>query len=748
MKKNLLSLLRMGIFILLITPSNAQNYEIDKLRMLADIWGEVYLFHPSIVRTDKKISWEQELVAFLPSIKRKITEDEFAQIVNQKLLSVLDDRFTRVQKEKEIPNFHYTPLSSRKFDYIQLNDSILSDIENLISMDCLITDHDSQKPLLVDVRISQKLNIDPHTNTFFDYFVSLFLTDPLILSQQVSREHFGWDEWNDSPYYEQRWKIRTPNRQLADNTLLKPLKAYTEELLPHLPYHDFANYTPIKRPLYFITNNSFLSYYGNLLDNLVTHKTDVHVLNENSGFIFTSLNSGLINYPLSSSYHFILNTSFYLTNGHLVLPSYQDYDTINNTIVEKSLSENIPLQKPIPISLAISPVKYESTSSPLTEEEKILGIIKVRTILKHFYKDNQLYTEYLDQAFDKYIKLALPTETDKAYYKLILEMLAPLSDPHLLISHPSIFDFSTIFVIPINFEWIENKMVITEVRDSTIECQAGDIITAIDSIPVTQILETKRKQLPYINEQDLLSIIINPGYFSEQYDSKSTIKINDKDVTLSRTRTFWSISTPLDNKESCIYEGNIGYLNLSLLYDIATIKTELKKMRDTRGLIIDLRYSYPKYYSNEFLRMLCPYETITRIAEVPIVSAEEKETICIQKNHCSPDPDFTYKKNIAVLINNTLGFSSEDIALAMSSFPNVVFIGEQTQGINEEISKIHLPGNWEMFFTGQRIKFGNGKDFQRIGILPDIVVKKTINGVKNGQDEIMECALEYMAKQK
>ena len=57
-----------------------------------------------------------------------------------------------------------------------------------------------------------------------------------------------------------------------------------------------------------------------------------------------------------------------------------------------------------------------------------------------------------------------------------------------------------------------------------------------------------------------------------------------------------------------------------------------------------------------------------------------------------------------------------------------------------------MPGNGEIAFTGQRIKFGNGKDFYGTGISPDIVVKNTIDGVKSNRDEILECALKYMMR--
>ena len=41
-----------------------------------------------------------------------------------------------------------------------------------------------------------------------------------------------------------------------------------------------------------------------------------------------------------------------------------------------------------------------------------------------------------------------------------------------------------------------------------------------------------------------------------------------------------------------------------------------------------------------------------------------------------------------------------------------------------------------------------GGQTQRIGIPPDIEVKKTIEGIKEGRDELMEAAVEYIQEQK
>ncbi len=732
------------LFFLPIVSSEAQVYDAGRLRLTADIWGEVYLFHPDVIRADKKVQWEQALVSFLPFIKEKIPEDQFMQLINKRLLGILNDRFTRVQPRGEkIPVQCLLP-SCKEFDYIRFDESQLSDIGYLKVVDTLITDRNSLRPLFVDVRIGSQLHTDYHIRTFFDYFISWFLTEPVALSQRVSREHFGWDEWNDWWFYEQRWKICETDRQQAGGNILQPFHAYKEELSPFLPDFDFTDFVPLKRPIYLITNNSFLSYYKNLIGNLAAQKSGVYVIQEDSGLVFTPANSGLIGYPLSPTYDFILNTSFYVTNGQLMMPFYREYDKIDRVVLEKSLLVDFSPDKSVPMSLAIFPKRYESASPTLSVEEKMLGLMKIRTVLKYFYRDNSLYAGYLEEAFDKYVRLAQATLTDQAYYELIQEMLAPLNDSHISVFHPSLVDFSAMYVAPVTFEWIENRMVVTGVGEGITECRPGDVISAVDGTPVAGLLEAGRKRISHSNRQGLLATVIHPGNFAGEKGSPILLNIDGKKIILSRSVSIWELATSCGKKESGIYEGNIGYLNLSFNYTAADIQAELKKMYATRGLIIDLRSSYPTYDFDKFLRMLCLQPVVTRISEVPVVSAGGDEGICVQKNRCSPEPGFTYKGKIAVLIDKTMVSRPEDIAIALSAFPQVIFIGEQTQGTDGEVAKIHLPGNGEISFTGQRIKFGNGKDFQRIGILPDIPVEKTIRGAKQCRDEILERAFSYM----
>jgi C-terminal processing protease CtpA/Prc len=50
--------------------------------------------------------------------------------------------------------------------------------------------------------------------------------------------------------------------------------------------------------------------------------------------------------------------------------------------------------------------------------------------------------------------------------------------------------------------------------------------------------------------------------------------------------------------------------------------------------------------------------------------------------------------------------------------------------------------------SGIGIYYPDGKETQRIGIVPDIELKPTIKGIKEGRDEVLEKALEIINEQK
>jgi len=77
---------------------------------------------------------------------------------------------------------------------------------------------------------------------------------------------------------------------------------------------------------------------------------------------------------------------------------------------------------------------------------------------------------------------------------------------------------------------------------------------------------------------------------------------------------------------------------------------------------------------------------------------------------------------------------------------DVTFIGSPTSGANGDVTFFYIPGDISIRMTGQSVRHADGRQLQRVGILPDIEITSTIEGIRSGKDEVLERAIEYVEK--
>jgi C-terminal processing protease CtpA/Prc len=68
-------------------------------------------------------------------------------------------------------------------------------------------------------------------------------------------------------------------------------------------------------------------------------------------------------------------------------------------------------------------------------------------------------------------------------------------------------------------------------------------------------------------------------------------------------------------------------------------------------------------------------------------------------------------------------------------------VGSTTAGADGNVSRIPLPGNVEGMISGIGVFYPDGRPTQRIGIVPDLVVRPTVAGIRAGRDEVLEAGV-------
>jgi C-terminal processing protease CtpA/Prc len=79
--------------------------------------------------------------------------------------------------------------------------------------------------------------------------------------------------------------------------------------------------------------------------------------------------------------------------------------------------------------------------------------------------------------------------------------------------------------------------------------------------------------------------------------------------------------------------------------------------------------------------------------------------------------------------------------MAFRTAPNAVVIGSTTAGADGNVSKFWLPGVASTMISGIGVYYPDGRETQRVGIVPDIEIKPTIDGIRDGRDELLEKAI-------
>jgi len=73
-------------------------------------------------------------------------------------------------------------------------------------------------------------------------------------------------------------------------------------------------------------------------------------------------------------------------------------------------------------------------------------------------------------------------------------------------------------------------------------------------------------------------------------------------------------------------------------------------------------------------------------------------------------------------------------------------VGQPTAGTNGNVNPLMLPGGYYVTWTGMRVVKHDGSQHHGVGIIPHVLMKRTIKGVREGRDEFLEKAIELAEK--
>ncbi len=395
---------------------------------------------------------------------------------------------------------------------------------------------------------------------------------------------------------------------------------------------------------------------------------------------------------------------------------------------------------------------YENMPFP-DDGYRLLSLYRYWNMINYFFPYKYLMDEDWNGKLREYIPKFVDAKDELEYEIVVTEIIGDVQDSHATLwgGADKIREWKGMNWSPVNVDFIENQLTVTDyfiedLRDE-VGLKIGDVITKVNGRPIEELIQENAKYYPASNEAARLrDMSVN----LLRSDSK-TIEIEViSDDLIPKTRTLelypderfeWK-----ENDEKCyrMLDNNIGYITLETIEkeDIRRIKKEFK---DTKGIIIDIR-NYPNIYvpymlGSYFVSSSAPFEKHTSGSDFNPGEFQFTPPAEISKDRT------TYKGKLVVLLNEKSQSCAEYTAMAFRAGDNTTIIGSTTAGADGNVSEIVLPGGLTTWISGIGIYYPDGTETQRIGIIPDIECKPTIQGLREGRDELLEKAIEVILEQ-
>ncbi len=373
-------------------------------------------------------------------------------------------------------------------------------------------------------------------------------------------------------------------------------------------------------------------------------------------------------------------------------------------------------------------------------------------VMQHFYPYFEVVDSDWSDALTKSLKAAATDKDERAFLDTLRRLIAALHDGHGNVMHASDTAYST---IPLLWDWIEGKLVVTHVPSDpagaadTGGLKPGDVVRKIDGRSPRRALKRIEQFVsaatPSFRRHKALRRLA-----AGQEGDAVVLEVEDtsgnrRTATLRRTVSFGELSHP---RPPVVHEIETGifYLDFDRITD-QQFTDALPKLEQARGIVFDFR-GYPQGIKpNTFFPHIIDRSVDSPQWHIPAIRRPDRQDMAFERGgewHLSPSKPYLGAKK-AFITNSVCVSYAESCLGIIEHYKLGEIVGEPTAGTNGNINYFTLPGGYRVVWTGMKVLKQDGSQHHGIGIRPTIPVSRTIKGVSEGRDELLEQAVDVVS---
>lgn len=382
---------------------------------------------------------------------------------------------------------------------------------------------------------------------------------------------------------------------------------------------------------------------------------------------------------------------------------------------------------------------------------RLLAGCRAWGVIHYFYPYLDLIGDW-DGAFQESLPALTAAADEAAYARALLELMAHVADGHTGVwGTPGIQQVLGEAWPHVEIRLVEGQVAVTAVDPALSGLAVGDVIVGVDGEPIAKRIERLLPLTPASTELSRRTRAARTALAGPK-DSTARLEVMGGDgkarrIDVPRDPEFWRPPQPEGSPWKRL-RPRIGYADLTRLQP-EQVDGMLEELRDTGALVLDLR-GYPNGTAWPLAARLnvrgAKVGAIFRRREVSGLDAEESEGGYFFAQPLPEPRSWTYRGKVVMLLDERAISQSEHTALFLEQAAGVTFIGSPTAGANGDVTNFSLPGGAWVSFTGHDVRHADGRQLQRVGIVPDVLVAPTLSGLREGRDEVLERALGWLGE--
>lgn len=381
---------------------------------------------------------------------------------------------------------------------------------------------------------------------------------------------------------------------------------------------------------------------------------------------------------------------------------------------------------------------------------RLLALFRLWNIIEYWFPYRDILGQDWDEVLAEFVPLLMAAEGSDEYRLAMMQLIARVNDTHAnLWSELDLRPPRGPAQLPVTLRFIEGKAVVSGYSHETLGpgtgLRIGDVILALDGAPVDSLVVAWHPYYAASNQPTRLRDMARSLTRGEEGPVRVTgmreegpYELMAERVAAEELDRLAGRTHDLPGETFQMLTPEVAYLKLSSV-EGAQCDAYVRQAGEAEVLVIDIR-NYPSDFvvfslGGHLISEPTPFARFTRGDMSNPGAFLWSPPVSLQPIL----PRFTGK--VVILVDEVSQSQAEYTTMAFRTSTNAIVVGSTTAGADGNISSIPLPGGINTLISGIGVFYPDNGPTQRIGILPDLEVRPTIQGIREGRDEVLEAGV-------